>query len=127
MQSFKKSIKKIKKINTMVIVNKWLVKLISGGFARAVAVYPFIFLADKEHSQNEVLMNHERIHHRQQLELLVLPFLFTYGLYYLKGRVKGLSHYDAYLNISFEKEAYHNQWNQNYLKRRSFMAFRKYQ
>jgi hypothetical protein len=39
-------------------------------------VFPFVIVGDALDKENSVLVNHEKIHIRQQLELLVLPFLF---------------------------------------------------
>jgi hypothetical protein len=57
----------------------------------------------------------KKIHLRQQIELLILTFYLIYVLEYLIYRIKGMNHYDAYMNISFEKEAYANEKNTNYL------------
>lgn len=83
---------------------------------RGLAFYPFIFV-DKEENIYPELINHERIHLRQQLELGIIPFYIWYliALY----RV-------GYMNISFEKEAYANENDLTYLKKRNIFAFRKY-
>ncbi len=71
-------------------------------------------------------MNHERIHHRQQLELLILPFYILYLLNYIRNRFIFPDHHTAYLNIIFEREAYANDMNLEYLKERKRFAFRFY-
>ncbi|AFD55134.1 hypothetical protein RA0C_0118 [Riemerella anatipestifer ATCC 11845 = DSM 15868] len=63
-------------------------------------------------------MNHEKIHLRQQLELLILPFFVWYGLNYLWNLIKYKNHREAYRNIIFEQEAYENQNDLEYLKNR---------
>ncbi|MEX0995648.1 MAG: hypothetical protein WDZ45_01210 [Flavobacteriaceae bacterium] len=68
-------------------------------------------------------MNHERIHLRQQLELLILPFYLWYGLEFLLRLLYFRNRYKAYRNISFEREAYSNEADLYYLKRRKFWAF----
>ena len=84
--------------------------------ARAMAFFPFVILAS-DAKPDEVLINHEKIHLRQQLELLILPFYIWYLIeYYTKG----------YYNDSFEKEAYANEKDLNYLKTRKIFNFRKY-
>jgi hypothetical protein len=105
----------------MVFVSKYLVP---SGF-RGITLYPFIFLREAKDKSNAVLMHHERIHLRQQLELLVLPF---YIIYLLEWFVK-LCYYrnrnKAYRNLSFEREAYQNEANFEYLKKRKwFQVFR---
>jgi hypothetical protein len=82
----------------------------------ALAFYPFIFVAESTIIDDE-LINHERIHLRQQLELLVIPFHIWY---LIALRRKG------YDNISFEKEAYANENDLSYLKKRKLFSFIKY-
>ena len=83
---------------------------------RAIAFFPFVFMRSDANPDNS-LRNHERIHLRQQLELLIIPFYIWYLIeFYKKG----------YMNISFEKEAYANENNMNYLKNRKMFNFRKY-
>ncbi|RFQ89624.1 hypothetical protein CRE09_29030, partial [Escherichia coli] len=48
----------------MVIISKYLVPR---GYT-AMAVFPFIFLKKKKYQSNRYLLNHEKIHLRQQLE-----------------------------------------------------------
>lgn len=88
-----------------------------------ITLFPFIFVQRKEDSKNKILINHETIHIRQQLELLIVPFyiwyLSEYYLKYLKYRNPQL----AYRNISFEREAYANDQNLDYLKKRKFWSF----
>ncbi len=71
-------------------------------------------------------MNHERIHLRQQIELLVVPFYVWYGLEFLLRLLQYRNRRKAYYNISFEREAYGNEKDLNYLKQRSFWNFLKY-
>ena len=51
------------------------------------------------------LVGHELVHVRQWSQLGPLRFVRRYLAEYLRGRRKGLSHSQAYLAISFEKEA----------------------
>lgn len=94
--------------------------------ADAMAIFPFILLKHKRQKSDSVLVNHERIHLRQQLELLVLPFYLLYLLNYLVLLLKYKKHYQAYFNIVFEKEAYASQNDLNYLKRRKFFSWLRY-
>jgi hypothetical protein len=93
---------------------------------RGLTFYPFVFLADKDDKLNKVFINHERIHMRQQLELLILPFYLWYFTEYLFRLIQYKHRKEAYLNISFEREAYKNEKDLNYLKSRSFLRFMKY-
>lgn len=107
----------------MIIVCQRLLKntKISG-----ITLFPFIFVKKKEYRQNKVLINHEKIHLRQQLELLIIPFyiwyLSEYYIKYLKYKDPNL----AYRNISFEKEAYENDQDLDYIKTRKFWSFLSY-
>ena len=93
--------------------------------AAAMAIYPFILVKKAAYKSDEILINHEKIHHRQQLELLVIPFYMLYFLNYIFNLVKYKSRNKAYLNIVFEREAYTHDHNLNYLKhRRIFACFR---
>lgn len=91
----------------------------------AINLFTIILTRDKKELTKE-LINHERIHSRQMLEML---FLFAY-LWYLIEFVFRLIQYrnwqKAYRNLSFEKEAYKNQNNSSYLKARKPFAWVKY-
>ncbi len=70
-------------------------------------------------------MNHERIHLRQQVELLIIPFYLWYVLEYVFYRLKGYSQEKAYRSICFEREAYQFENDLEYLRKRPFAAFLK--
>lgn len=91
-----------------------------------MALYPFILIKHKRQKHDQVLINHERIHLRQQIELLVIPFYILYLANYLINLIKYRNHTRAYFNIAFEKEAYAHDQNLNYLKNRKFFAWIKY-
>ena len=93
---------------------------------RGLTFFPFVFMVDKNDKLNKVFINHEKIHIRQQLELLVLPFFLWYGIEYLFRLVQYKNRKKAYYNISFEREAYKNEKDLNYLKSRSFYKFLNY-
>ena len=103
-------------------VAKYLIPKPFKGFA----IYPFVFLKYKVDKVNPVLINHERIHLRQQLELLIIPFFIWYFIEF-SFRYFQYRNFDlAYLNISFEREAYANERDMDYLSRRSLFNFFKY-
>ncbi|MCM5664232.1 hypothetical protein [Galbibacter mesophilus] len=85
--------------------------------------WPLIILKEDGLKQDEVLINHEKIHLRQQLELLILPFYIWYFVEWLIGILKYRNLNMAYRNISFEKEAYANEGSLDYLSNRSPYAF----
>ncbi len=87
-----------------------------------ITIFPFI-LIDQRFRTDIVLLNHEKIHIRQQLELLVLPFYFLYAGNYLINLIRYRNHHKAYRNIIFEKEAYSHESNLSYLGKRKLFAF----
>lgn len=106
--------------------NRWFLSpffLVRVPFLRVngLALFPFILI--RQGNPSARLINHERIHHRQQLELLILPFYVWYLLEYAYHRLRGLPHYAAYMAIRFEREAYRHDGEPDYLKRRKFWAF----
>jgi hypothetical protein len=109
-------------IGMILIVSKYL---IPKGF-RGMTMFPFVMVRDRNAQDYLVLMNHERIHLRQQLELLVLPFFVLYGLDYLVKLIRYRDRNLAYRNVVFEREAYENENDLAYLKSRSFWRFLKY-
>ncbi|MGJ8659070.1 hypothetical protein [Cellulophaga fucicola] len=91
-----------------------------------LSLWPFIILKSDALKADDTLINHEKIHLRQQLELLVLPF---YILYLSEFAIRCLVYrdsYKAYQNLSFEREAYFNEDNPNYLNERRPFSFIKY-
>lgn len=105
-----------------VVVASWL---FTKNF-RGLAVFPFIILKENSLKSNSTLINHEKIHIRQQLELLWVIFFIWYGIEFLVRLIQFKNAYEAYQNISFEKEAYQNDTNLNYLKQRKFWKFAQY-
>jgi hypothetical protein len=93
---------------------------------RGLTFFPFVFLMNKEDALDKVFVNHEKIHLRQQIELLVLPFYVWYVMEFLIRWIMTKDKNVAYRNISFEKEAYTNEKDLNYLKSRSFWKFLNY-
>ncbi len=91
-----------------------------------MALFPFILVKLKKSKFDAVLIRHEIIHLRQQLELLVLPFYFFYLVNYLYNRTVYNDHHEAYMNIVFEREAYANDVFPDYLQRRKLFSWRKY-
>ncbi len=92
----------------------------------AMALYPFILIKREELRDNAELIHHEKIHHRQQLELLIVGFYVFYGAHYLFNLVKYRNHYKAYREIIFEREAFAMDKDLDYLKRRKIFAFTKF-
>ena len=92
---------------------------------KAITLWPFIFVRDQVPFDN-VDENHERIHLRQQIELMVVFFYVLYIIFWLYGLVKYRSAKVAYRLIPFEKEAYSNEEDMLYLRERRFWRWTKY-
>ena len=91
-----------------------------------LSLWPFIFLKEGSLKTDGVLINHERIHLKQQRELLILPFYFLYISEWLLRSLLYLDSYRAYRNISFEREAYANEGDMQYLSTRKSFGFLDY-
>jgi len=81
-----------------------------------MALFPFV-IVQKERPSN-ILVNHERIHLRQQIELGIVFFYLWYVIHYGINRLKGMPHNRAYHQIIFEREAYQEDENLQYLTKR---------
>ena len=72
---------------------------------------------------DDVDLRHERIHTKQCLELLIIGFYLIYVLeWFVRYCINGNSH-TAYRNISFEREAYAHEREENY-KRKPYQMWR---
>lgn len=89
-----------------------------------MALFPFILV--RQSNPGPILVNHERIHLRQQVEMGVLPFYLWYLTEYAIRRIQHRDHYEAYRNISFEREAFANETNLTYLRTRRWWKFLSY-
>ena len=94
--------------------------------AAGMAVFPFIFIKYNSLKKDKQIINHELIHLRQQIELLVLPFYIIYFFHYLLNILRYKNHNRAYRNIIFEKEAYDHDSDLVYLKTRKLFSWMKY-
>ncbi len=92
----------------------------------ALSIYPFIFLKEAGYKNDYVLINHEKIHLKQQVELLWIVFFIWYLTEYLIKLIYYKNTYLAYKNISFEREAYHFEDDLDYLQSRPLFGFIKY-
>ncbi len=93
-----------------------------------LALFPFIIIRRDipAGEYRDRIIRHEKIHLRQQLELLILPFYIWYLLEYCAGRLRGKNHYRAIIDISFEKEADAQMDDMSYLHTRKHFAFYEY-
>ena len=108
----------------IVVKNSKLPKLLSWFIdARAITLFPFIFIKDEG---DDRLINHESIHIAQYRELFVVGLYLVYMWDFIAGFVKFKSGREAYYSIRLEKEAYANDHNLKYLENREKFAWRKY-
>ena len=90
----------------------------------AITLCPFIICRGK---MDEVTLNHEKIHIRQQAELLIVGFYVLYAYYWLKARLwYKLGNHAAYMAIPFEGEAYALEEDMEYLQNRKWFAWWRY-
>ena len=106
----------------MVIVFKYLVPK---GYI-GITIFPFILLKSADLKSDSKLINHERIHLRQQLELLVFIFYLWYLIEFLLRIAYFRNWKKAYQNLSFEREAYTNEKDLDYLKSRPWFNYLSY-
>ena len=90
---------------------------------KALTVWPFIFVSSE---LSDVDMNHEKIHGRQQAEMLIVIFLLLYVIEWLVRLIQYRDGHKAYKNISLEREAYGNEDKSDYLAHRRLFAWTKY-
>tara|TARA_B110000211_G_C13947753_1_gene494680 strand:+ start:399 stop:737 length:339 start_codon:yes stop_codon:yes gene_type:complete len=89
----------------------------------AITLYPFII---SKGEMSDITLNHEKIHIKQQAELLVIGFYALYVWYWCIALAKGLRGDEAYHAIPFEKEAYANQEDAEYNQKRERLAWFNY-
>lgn len=92
----------------------------------AMAVWPFIFVKEDCVKNDIYIINHEKIHLKQQIELLWLPFFIWYVFEFLIRLLVYKNWGKAYRNISFEKEAYQNEKNLSYLHTKKLWSYFKF-
>jgi hypothetical protein len=105
-----------------VVVNKFILSRHFDG----VVLWPFIVVKRAELKKNPIFMNHERIHLKQQVEMLLIFFFLWYFFEYLIRLLKYGDSYKAYNKICFEREAYANEKNLKYRENRPFWNFLNY-
>ena len=80
----------------------WLPKILK---VDGITLNETIYFAIPEREVSIRLKKHEREHVKQYQESGVVCFLSKYLWEYIKNRIKGLNHYEAYYNISYEIKA----------------------
>ena len=117
---------------------------------KAITILPFIFARNSAKWLKDYVLNHETIHLRQQIEVLIASaaviaalilifgwswwwMLTSFGVYYAGYVAEWLIRWAvchdrnlAYKNIAFEQEAYLNEHDMTYLKNRKLFAWVEY-
>lgn len=91
-----------------------------------MTLWPFVLLRESRLKEDAVLINHERIHLRQQIQMLILPFYLWYGIEFLIRLAILRNKKKAYRALAMEREAYAHESDPNYLKTFRFWAFLRY-
>ncbi len=87
----------------------------------------FIFIWISRLTKDETqLVRHEKIHFLQQVEMLFIFHWLLYAFFYLRSRFSGHGHYVAYRYNPFEMEAYDNERQSDYLRKRRLFAWVDY-
>lgn len=87
--------------------NHWLPRRLRIG---AITLYPFVLFSMEEKSAVVAhVVDHEMVHVEQVRQAGWLRFYGTYVWQYLRGRVRGLNHMDAYFAVPAEIEAFRRQ------------------
>lgn len=102
-----------------------LKNLVPRGFA-GITLFPFVIARDGTLLKNTRFVNHERIHLHQQRELLLVFFFVWYLIEFFVRWIQYRNAREAYRNISFEREAYTNERNRDYVKNRKIFSFWNY-
>jgi len=83
--------------------NHWIARVLRVG---GITLYPYIFLAREA---DEVILNHEFIHVRQVRQKGWFRFYVGYLADYFKLLLIHKNHFNSYMNIPFEVEAYRQE------------------
>ena len=90
-----------------------------------MALWPFVLVRDEADARDPYLVNHERIHHAQQIECLLLPFVIIYIFDFIVRRV-GSDYWAAYYGMLHEREAFRHEHDLNYLTTRRPYTWLRY-
>jgi len=102
----------------------WLVQLITFDWPVAITIMPFGIFVKPDYLDDKQTIHHETIHARQQIEMFILFFYIWYLVEWLIRLV--INWKMAYMSVSFEREAYRNDENSEYLTERKRLAWLSY-
>lgn len=81
----------------------------------SITLFPFIFARKEYEPLGMRTIIHENIHLKQQKEMLIVFFYLWYGIEWIVRLIQYKDSHEAYRNISFEREAYNNEYDDEYL------------
>ena len=81
----------------------------------AITIGPLVFSRGE---MSDITKNHEAIHWQQYIETGIIGFIILYYTFYLMNYIRYRDGKIAYYMIPFEKEAYDNDENFDYLEKR---------
>lgn len=99
-------------------------KLIPFGDYSTINLFGILFT--KKDKLSKTTINHELIHTAQMKEMGYIFFYLWYVIEYCLIRLFHRKQGDAYHDISFEEEAYNNQYDLSYLDKRKHYSWIKY-
>ena len=89
---------------------------------KAINLFGVLFVRGNAKIDN-VSLNHEEIHTAQMKEML---YIFFYLWYFIEWIIRLFMKGNAYRNLWFEREAYDNELNMEYLHDREHFGWTKY-
>lgn len=92
----------------------------------AINLFGVVFARNGQPKLSRQMVNHEAIHTRQMLELFVVGFYVWYIVEWIVRWIIFKDRFIAYKNIGFEREAFDNDGNPDYLKQRKWYGFASY-
>lgn len=113
-------------------IMNWFVRLITLGWAAAITLCPWgIYFKEERYLLIPRIVNHEKIHWKQQLEMLIIGFYIWYGIEFLIRLIIWIftffsKNWLPYNNLSFEREAHNHDDELDYLTRRKKFSWMKY-
>ena len=108
----------------MILVQNRISHFIPGRKFRILCVWPFLFVSNAEpRPLPPEVLNHERIHARQQLEMLWVFFFIWYGAEFMIRWFQQGDRFRAYRSLSHEQEAFRYERDAQYLKVRKLFAW----
>jgi hypothetical protein len=93
---------------------------------RAINLFGVVFARKEQGELSRQIINHELIHTRQMLELMFIGFYVWYVTEWIIKWIIYKNRFVAYRNIGFEREAFENDDNFDYLKHRKWYGFANY-